>query len=288
MSLPLFHTVKDLRSQVRAWRTQGLRIALVPTMGALHDGHLSLVAEGFKRADRVIASIFVNPTQFAPGEDFDRYPRQEQTDAQLLAGAGCSGLYLPSAAEMYASGFRTTVSVADWSHDLCGVTRPTHFAGVSTVVTKLLLQSLPDVALFGEKDFQQLTIIKRTALDLDIPVQIVGVPTLRETDGLAMSSRNRYLSVQERQQAPLLFQVLNEVAEGVKKGQDSQVLCEAAAVNLQNGGFSQVDYIEVRDAETLEKTRYWTEKDLRVLGAAKLGVTRLIDNVGISVDLKNL
>ena len=288
MSLVKLQTVQALRAQVAAWRSQGLRVALVPTMGALHDGHLSLVAEGFKHADRVIASIFVNPTQFGPNEDFDRYPRQEQIDADLLDGAGCSALYAPSVAEMYAPGFATTVSVSSVSQGLCGASRPTHFAGVATVVTKLLLQALPDVALFGEKDFQQVAVIKRTVRDLDIPVEIIGVPTLREADGLAMSSRNRYLSPQDRQVAPILFQVLNEVGQGLLSGLDSDNLCAEAAQKLLSSGFSFIDYIEVRDAENLEKSNRYDGKPLRILAAAKLGSTRLIDNVGIFIDQKNL
>ena len=247
-----------------------------------------MVEEGFRQADRVIASIFVNPTQFGPGEDFDRYPRQEQNDADLLSSVGCSALYVPTVSEMYAPGFCTTVIVEGLSQELCGAFRPTHFAGVSTVVTKLLLQALPDVALFGEKDFQQLAIIKRTVRDLDVPVKILGVPTLREADGLAMSSRNRYLSPEERQVAPLLFKVINEVGQGLLAGQDAAHLCEQAEKKLVSGGFLSVDYISVRDAETLEVVDKWAGKAVRILGAAKFGSARLIDNVGISVDQRNL
>jgi len=283
MTLSTFRTVKDLRAQVAAWRGQGLRVALVPTMGALHAGHLSLVQQGFTRADRVIASIFVNPTQFGPGEDFDKYPRQEQADADLLRSVGCSALYAPTAAEMYAPGFCTTVTVAGLSEDLCGITRPTHFAGVATVVTKLLLQALPDVALFGEKDFQQLTVIRRTVRDLDIPVEIAGVPTLREADGLAMSSRNRYLGPDERRIAPLLYRVLSDVGPGFLAGQMAGDLCAQAEKRLLDGGFASVDYVSVRDAETLETVPKWEGRPIRVLGAAKLGAARLIDNLGFPV-----
>ena len=288
MTVPQYFTVGELRAQVAAWRGQGLRTALVPTMGALHSGHLSLVREGFRHADRVIATIFVNPTQFGPGEDFDRYPRQEQADADLLAGAGCSGLYRPSVAEMYAPGFSTTVSVAGLSQDLCGVSRPTHFAGVSTVVTKLLLQALPDVALFGEKDYQQLTIIRRTVRDLDIPVEIVGVPTLREADGLAMSSRNRYLTSEERVIAPLLFQTLVDAGIEFAAGKDAETVCREAGRRLLSGGFAAVDYVAIRDAETLAPVSRWVGSAARVLAAAKLGSARLIDNVAIPVDQKKV
>ena len=279
MSLPHFQTVAELRLQVRQWKAAGLRVALVPTMGALHQGHLSLVQAGFARADRVIASVFVNPTQFGPGEDFDRYPRQEQLDADLLASVGCSGLYVPSVDEMYAPGFCTSISVVGLSQELCGVTRPGHFSGVSTVVTKLLLQALPDVALFGEKDYQQLTIIRRTVRDLDIPVEIVGVPTLREADGLAMSSRNRYLSAADRQAAPLINHVLHQIAQGLESGQESESLCRIATQILLDGGFVSVDYVDVRDAETLAKVARYAGRPVRILAAAKLGTARLIDNI---------
>ncbi len=282
MSLLTVRTVKELRAQVAEWRAQGLRVALVPTMGALHEGHLSLVRQGLERADRVVASIFVNPTQFGPGEDFDKYPRQEQADAELLFGSGGSALYLPTPTEMYAPGFCTTVTVAGLSSELCGITRPTHFAGVSTVVTKLLLQALPDVALFGEKDFQQLTIIRRTVRDLDIPVEIVGVPTLRESDGLAMSSRNRYLGPDERRIAPLLYKVLSDLGQSLLNGEKAEPLCAQAAKRLIAGGFASVDYVDVRDAETLAAAPEWTGRAIRILGAAKLGAARLIDNVGFS------
>ena len=283
-----FQSIDQVRRQVSTWRRQALRVALVPTMGALHAGHLSLVEEGFRRADRVIASIFVNPTQFAPGEDFDRYPRQVEADAEMLKSVGCSGLYLPSPAEMYPPGFGTVVTVEGLSQDLCGAFRPTHFAGVSTVVTKLLLQVQPDVALFGEKDYQQLTIIRRTVRDLDIPGEIVGVPTLREADGLAMSSRNRYLGPDERRIAPLLFRVLSDAGDDFIAGGPADEICAKAADRLRSGGFASVDYVAIRDAETLEKTSIWTGRPVRVLGAAKLGAARLIDNVGIPVDRKNL
>jgi pantoate--beta-alanine ligase len=284
VSIPLFFSVKELRAQIAAWRAQGQKIALTPTMGALHAGHLSLVQEGFKRADKVIATIFVNPTQFGPGEDFDRYPRQEQADADMLASVGCSGLYRPNVAEMYAPGFCTTVSVGGLTQDLCGVSRPTHFDGVSTVVTKLLLQALPDIALFGEKDYQQLTIIRRTVRDLDIPVEIVGVPTLRESDGLAMSSRNRYLNERERAIAPLMYRTLTEAGKAFVSGKNADEACEEATNKLLEGGFLSVDYVAIRDAESLDIVDYFGNKPARILAAAKLGSARLIDNVAIPVD----
>ena len=200
--LPTVRTVADLRAAVRGWRAEGLTVALVPTMGFLHEGHLSLVRLGKARADRVVASLFVNPTQFAPGEDFEAYPRDEARDAALLAGAGCDLLYAPTPAEMYPAGFSTTVTVAEVSAPMDGLARPTHFAGVATVVTKLLTQSLPDVAVFGEKDYQQLQVIKRLARDLDLPTEIVGAPTVRAQDGLALSSRNAYLSEGHAKSSP--------------------------------------------------------------------------------------
>src|SRR5690348_331345 len=186
-ALPIARTVAELRARVAAWRADGERVALTPTMGALHEGHLSLVRLGRAEADRVVASVFVNPTQFAPHEDFAAYPRDEARDAGLLAGAGCDLLFAPDVAEMYAPGFSTTVTVAGVSAPLEGAARPTHFAGVATVVAKLLLQAAPDVAVFGEKDYQQLQVIRRLARDLDLPVEIIGAPIVREPDGLAMS-----------------------------------------------------------------------------------------------------
>ncbi len=279
--LAVVRGVAELRAQVRAWRQHGLSVALVPTMGALHQGHLSLVAAGLSRADRVVASVFVNPTQFGPTEDFSRYPRQEEADSALLAGAGCHLLFAPDVAGMYPDGFATTVSVAGLSEGLCGTVRPGHFAGVATVVAKLLLQCLPDVALFGEKDYQQLKVIERLTIDLDIPVAIVGVPTLREADGLALSSRNRYLGEAERRAAPALYRALVAVADGLKAGGDAAALCPAAAAELVAAGFTAVDYVEVRDAATLAPAERLAGRALRVVAAARLGGARLIDNVGV-------
>ena len=273
--------VAELRARVRYWRDQGLSVALVPTMGALHQGHLSLVQAGLARADRVVASVFVNPTQFGPAEDFARYPRHEQEDAALLAGAGCHLLFAPDLAEMYPDGFATTVTVAGLSEGLCGTVRPGHFAGVATVVTKLLLQCLPDIALFGEKDYQQLKVIQRLAADLDIPVAVVGVPTLRESDGLALSSRNRYLTADERRAAPALYRVLVAVADGLGSGGAAASLCRAAAAELIAAGFAAIDYIEVRDAATLAPADHLAGRALRVIAAARLGGARLIDNIGV-------
>lgn len=282
MSLVVLRTVAHLRAQVKAWRDQGLTVALVPTMGALHQGHLSLVTEGFKRADRVIATIFVNPTQFGPGEDFANYPRGEAQDIALLESAGCNALYAPDATEMYRSGFATTVTVSGVSQGLCGDVRPTHFQGVATVVAKLLLQGLPDVALFGEKDYQQLAVIRRLVADLDIPVAVRGVPTLREADGLAMSSRNRYLTPEQRAIAPALNRELQAIATGLRAGEDAKPLIERANAALLAAGFASVDYIDVRDADDLTPLERLGVGPARILAAARLGAARLIDNIAVS------
>lgn len=279
--LPVARTVADLRAQVSAWRSGGLRIGFVPTMGALHDGHLSLVRLARTRADRVVASVFVNPTQFGPNEDFDAYPRDEARDSELLAGAGCHLLFAPAVAEMYPPGASTTVTVAGVSEPLDGQARPGHFAGVATVVTKLLNQCAPDVAVFGEKDFQQLQVIRRLVRDLDIPVEIVGGATARAEDGLALSSRNAYLSAAERQVAPRLNAALREVLYKVRAGGPVEEAERAAVAGLLAAGFASVDYVEARAPDTLDRLGPGPAAGpIRVLGAARLGRTRLIDNIG--------
>jgi pantoate--beta-alanine ligase len=281
-SLPVVRTVADLRTQVAAWRRDGLKVALVPTMGALHEGHLSLVRRALQEADRVVASLFVNPTQFAPGEDFEAYPRGEARDAELLASAGCRLLYAPTPAEMYPEGFCTTVTVAGVSAPLEGERRPTHFAGVATVVAKLLIQVGPDVAVFGEKDYQQLQVIRRMARDLDLPVRILGAPTVRAEDGLALSSRNAYLTAEQRPIAGVLNRVMKALAEAAAAGEPLEPSEQAAADVLLEAGFDAVDYITVRHAETLEPLRPSVgDNPARVLVAAWLGQTRLIDNMAV-------
>jgi pantoate--beta-alanine ligase len=272
-------TVSDLRQSLAPWRKAGERIALVPTMGALHDGHLSLVALAKSNADRVIASIFVNPTQFGPREDFNRYPRDETGDLLKLDAAGANLVFVPETAEMYPHGFSTNVGVSDLTEDLCGASRPNHFDGVATVVTKLLLQCAPDVALFGEKDYQQLLVIKRLVRDLDIPVEVLGAPIVREKDGLALSSRNAYLSPSERKTAPLLYQTIVAVANDLRQGRGADDAAEAGRFKLEAAGF-QVDYVAVRDPDTL-KPLSGPVKRARVLAAVCLGRTRLIDNVAV-------
>jgi pantoate--beta-alanine ligase len=273
-------TVAALRDAVAAWRKQGLRVGLVPTMGALHEGHLSLVRAAKARCDRVVASLFVNPKQFAPHEDFERYPRDETGDAQLLAGAGCDLLYAPERAAMYPEGFATSVIVTVVSTPLEGEFRPHFFGGVATVVAKLLLQCLPDAAFFGEKDYQQLLVIKRLARDLDIPAEIVGCPTVREGDGLAMSSRNAYLSADERRIAARLNVIMHDAIKSVRDGAGIAEAEAEAKRHLGAAGFSGVDYVAIRDAETLAPISDLSQT-ARILAAAWLGKTRLIDNMAV-------
>lgn len=271
-----------LAEQVRKWREQRLSIAMVPTMGALHAGHLSLLHLAQQKADRVVVSIFINPMQFSAGEDFERYPRREEEDLIMLREHGASLAYLPGADAMYPKGFQTTVYVKELTGILCGASRPGHFDGVATVVTKLLLQALPDIAVFGEKDYQQLLVIRRLVRDLDIPVSVVGAPLIREPDGLAMSSRNRYLSKEERQTAPRLFATLNKAAEGVLSGRIAPEEVTAwGRAQLRQEGFGEVDYFDLRDAETLHCVSE-LNRSARLLAAVHLGKTRLLDNVAIA------
>lgn len=280
LALPVLRDVAALRAQVAQWRAEGLRVALVPTMGALHDGHLQLVRRGLELADRVVASVFVNPTQFAPNEDFDRYPRDEAGDAAKLASAGCSALYAPTVRTMYGDGFATSISVAGPAEGLCGQFRPQMFGGVALVVSKLLLQGLPDVALFGEKDYQQLMVIRRFVRDLDIPVEIEGVPTVREADGLALSSRNAYLSAAERATAAELNRALNAAAAALLAGGDSALALAEVRRRIEAAGFGPIDYVELRDAATLAPVTN-ISAPARLLAAAWLGKARLIDNIPV-------
>ncbi len=279
--LAVVRTVAALRRQVAAWHAAGEAVALVPTMGALHAGHLALVARGRSLAPRVVASLFVNPTQFAPSEDFLRYPRDEAGDAAKLAEARCDLLYAPGVGEIYPAGFSTTVDAGAVAQGLCGRFRPGHFAGVATVVAKLLLQSRADIACFGEKDYQQLQVIRRVARDLDIPVRIEGVPTVREPDGLALSSRNVYLSQAQRQVAPELQRVLSVTAARIEAGDSLAGLLAAGLAGLVRAGFTKVDYLEACDAETLAPLAR-ADRPGRLLAAAWLGKTRLIDNVPLA------
>ena len=272
-------TIADLRAHVAPWRKAGKSIALVPTMGALHAGHLSLVTLAKSKADRVVVSIFVNPIQFGPREDFNTYPRDEAGDIEKLRAAGADLVFAPNTAEMYPAGFSTKVSIGDLTEDLCGANRPNHFDGVATVVTKLLLQCAPDMAIFGEKDYQQLLVIKHLVRDLNVPVEVLGGDIVREKDGLALSSRNAYLSPAERKTAPLLHQTISEVAAALARGEGADAACVAGRFKLEAAGF-RVDYIAVRDPDTL-KPLSGPVKHARVLAAAYLGKTRLIDNVPV-------
>jgi pantoate--beta-alanine ligase len=279
--VPVARTVAALRATVSEWRAAGARIALVPTMGALHAGHLSLVEEAQRRADRVVMSIFVNPTQFAPNEDFAAYPRRFAEDAAKFAGAKGDLIFAPTVAEMYPEGFATTISVAGPATvGLEDKFRPTHFAGVATVVAKLFIQCQPDVALFGEKDFQQLKVITRMVRDLDLPVEIIGAPTLREPDGLALSSRNLYLSKEERARARRLYEALCACAKALRASTAIETALQDARKTLEAAGFVP-DYVEARNAETLEPIASAKESPVRLLVAARLGTTRLIDNIAI-------
>ena len=281
LTIAAVRTIPELRTRVRAWRGQGLSIGFAPTMGALHDGHISLVRTAKARCDKVVVSIFVNPTQFGPNEDFDAYPRDESADLDRLVSAHADLAYLPTVDIMYPPGTSTTVNVTGLTEGLCGAARPGHFQGVTTVVTKLLLQVLPDAAFFGEKDYQQLKTITRMARDLDIPTEIVGVPTVRETDGLALSSRNVYLSPAQRQQALAIPRTLQAVAKRLSDGSDAAAHLAWGHGELLRGGFDSVDYLDLCDAEDLSPLGRTGGHPARLIVAARMGKTRLLDNIGV-------
>jgi pantoate--beta-alanine ligase len=275
--------VQIVRSSEELARSRGElqgTLALVPTMGALHAGHLALIEEAKRRAERVAATIFVNPTQFGPKEDLARYPRREEEDARLLEECGCDLLWMPSVEDVYPAGFATTVSVAGLSERWEGAARPGHFNGVATVVAKLLLSVRPDVALFGEKDFQQLAVIRRMVADLAIPVEIVGVATVRDNDGLALSSRNAYLSGDERSRAAALSRALREAATAIDNGKPVATALAAGREALAAAGFTNVDYFALVDAATLEPLEV-ARGEMRLITAATIGTTRLIDNIAV-------
>jgi len=276
--MDIVRTVAALREAVGEWRAAGHAVGLVPTMGALHDGHLSLVRRALEISDRVCVTLFVNPKQFAPNEDFETYPRDEAADCATLEAEGAHLLFAPLTDEIYPAGFATTVSVAGLGEGLCADFRPGFFEGVATVVTKLLIQSLPDVAMFGEKDYQQLLVVRRMAEDLDIPVRIVAAPTVRDADGLAMSSRNVYLNAAQRQIAPAIYGTLLSVAEDIAGGAPVAPTLAGGRDSLERAGFDRVEYLELRDAETLRPLDRLAGP-ARVLAAVWLGATRLIDNV---------
>jgi pantoate--beta-alanine ligase len=273
-------TVDALREAVAGWRARRERVGLVPTMGAIHEGHLALVRAARGECERVVASLFVNPKQFGPSEDFAAYPRGEAADLAAFESAGVDLVFMPTALAMYPPGFATAVEVGGVSEGLDGAHRPGHFAGVATVVAKLLLQALPDAAYFGEKDYQQLMVVRRLAQDLDIPVRILGVATVRDADGLALSSRNAYLTPAERRKAPLLYRVLGESAAAMAQDPDAvAAILERGIAELTAGGFA-VDYLELRGARDLAPMPRLSGP-ARLLAAAQIGHTRLIDNVAV-------
>jgi pantoate--beta-alanine ligase len=283
-SLTVARTIADVREAVAGWRERRLSIGLVPTMGSLHEGHLALVRRALAENDRVLATLFVNPLQFGPAEDFDAYPRDDGRDFAALRECRCDAVFAPSVREMFPDGSGsledawTRVSVAPLANVLCGRARPGHFDGVATIVLKLLMIALPDVAYFGEKDFQQLLIIKRLVHDLSVPVRIEGIPIVREADGLALSSRNAYLDAAQRAIAPGLQRVLRSVRDGLADGIDSETALAAGRARLLADGFERVDYLMLASDETLQQLTHVCP-EARLFGAAWLGRTRLIDNI---------
>ncbi len=281
-SMQIIKSISSLRETVRHWRVSGETIAFVPTMGNLHDGHLCLVNNAKKSADRVVVSIFVNPTQFSPGEDFGAYPRTPENDTAKLEMAGVDGLFMPSVEAVYPEGSSTFVEVPGISDVLCGKFRPGHFRGVATVVCKLFNMVQPDVALFGEKDWQQLTVIRRMTEDLNMPVQIIGVPTVREPSGLAMSSRNAYMSAEETRQAAIIYQSLLSAESALQAGNRDYTAIEQTQTEKLSGEGFRVDYFAIRRANDLSEPAS-DERNFVILVAAKLGRARLIDNIRLSL-----
>ncbi|MBV6489369.1 MAG: pantoate--beta-alanine ligase [Pseudorhodoplanes sp.] len=273
--------IAALRNSVAGYRKKGVTVALVPTMGALHDGHLSLVRAARKKAKRVVVSIFVNPAQFAPTEDFSTYPRTWSADIAALAALGVDLVWAPSAAVMYPEGFSTRLEPGGPAKvGLEDRFRPHFFGGVTTVVSKLFIQVAPDIAVFGQKDYQQLMVVTRMARDLDLPLKVVGIPTVREKDGLAMSSRNVYLSPPERATAPTLYRTLKECATNLRSGQPLERALSGARATIEQAGFA-IDYVEARHAQSLAPIASLDEGPVRLLVAARLGRTRLIDNIAV-------
>ncbi len=278
MSLTVIRSAEGLRRALAPHRDARKLIGLVPTMGALHDGHLSLVHRASRDCGIVVASLFVNPTQFGENEDFDAYPRDESRDLSLFDEYGVDFVYAPSVDEMYPDGFKITITVQGVTEGLCGAARPGHFDVVTTVVSKLFADCKPDAAYFGQKDYQQMKVIERMVSDLDLNIRIVGLPVVRERDGLALSSRNAYLSAAHRRVAPSMFGTMRAVAERLHSGIDLDAQSEWGQSALLDAGFDRVDYFEVRDAATMEKPREFGP-GMRIFAAAWLGQTRLIDNI---------
>lgn len=280
--MKLIESIENLRLQLKTWRNCGETIVLVPTMGNLHDGHLQLVKAAQQYADRVVVSIFVNPTQFGAGEDFSSYPRTEKADRQKLAEARADLLFLPAVEEVYPASADTVITVPQLSDMHCGKSRPGHFSGVATIVCKLFNMVQPDVAVFGLKDYQQLAVIRQMVVDLNIPVTIRGIATVREADGLAMSSRNSYLSVEQRQTAPLLLQTLQAAKQMIYSGNDRFSIIERQQLEvLRQAGF-EPDYFSICRADNLQSAMV-LDTDLVILAAVRLGKARLIDNIQVPV-----
>ncbi len=278
--MQIIREINALQKEVNGLRAAGGRIAFVPTMGALHAGHIALVRQAKKLAEHVVVSIFVNPTQFGPNEDLSTYPRREAEDAAMLEAEGCAILWAPDVATMYPSGHATRIRVGGVTEGLDGAARPGHFDGVATVVYTLFNQVRPDVALFGEKDYQQLAVVRRMAKDLMLPLDVVGVPTQRDADGLALSSRNVYLSEAERVQARALPRILGETAQAIREGRAVGEALNEAERHLAEAGFGPIDYVALCDAETLAPLTMF-DRPARLLAAAKMGRTRLIDNLAL-------
>jgi pantoate--beta-alanine ligase len=280
MTPEIIRTLVELRSKVGGWKAAGESVAVVPTMGALHQGHLSLVRAAKEACDRVIVTIFINPKQFNNPEDYKNYPRTEEEDARKLIALKADVVYVPDGDQMYPNGFATTVSVEGITQGLCGAHRAGHFDGVATIVTKLFTQTQADKAFFGEKDYQQLQVVTRLALDLDLPIEVIGCPTIREEDGLAMSSRNLLLSDRARTWAPELHRAMEEMAEGLLAGGDLETLRAAAVSRVERAGFTQVEYLDLRSADRLELMTT-PDRPARLLAAAWLAGVRLIDNIAV-------
>lgn len=278
MNPRILRTLADLRTVVGGWKGAGDSVGVVPTMGALHSGHLSLVKAAKEQCDRVIVTIFINPRQFDKPEDYENYPRTEEDDARKLEPTHVDVVYVPDGAQMYPAGFATTVSVDGITKGLCGAQRLGHFDGVATIVTKLFTQTQADKAFFGEKDYQQLQVVTRLARDLDLPIQVVGCPTVREADGLALSSRNVRLSARARASAPELNRAMQQMADGLRAGGDLEALRQQATGRIMQAGFSHVEYLELRAADNLELLDR-PERPARILAAAWLDGVRLIDNI---------
>ena len=280
MTPEIIRTLVELRSKVAGWKAAGESVAVVPTMGALHEGHLTLVRAAKEACDRVIVTIFINPKQFNNPEDYKNYPRTEEEDARKLIALKADVVYVPDGEQMYPNGFATTVSVEGITQGLCGAHRAGHFDGVATIVTKLFTQTHADKAFFGEKDYQQLQVVTRLARDLDLPIEVIGCPTIREEDGLAMSSRNLLLSDRARTWAPELHRAMEEMSEGLLAGGDLETLRAAAVSRVERAGFTQVEYLDLRSADQLELMTT-PNRPARLLAAAWLAGVRLIDNIAV-------